>query len=348
MISALPERQTMKHSFCKLAAFLLATLLPLSLCSAAPGPIEADIYETVAPSPTSIAFVTNIPNSSSSTMHTLEDEFIIPPSPGPLARAASRIYYPYPRGAMAVDLYKDGRRVLSGEVADIGGTVYVPVQRFADLFGDFSTTYTEDTETYTLKGPSLLVTVRVGDLYITVNDRVFYTVTPILSLGGWIFVPITPITKALGSTVTIRAGYYEAYITTGDPTAVATAAEVYDSTDLYWLSRIISAESRGEPLRGQMAVGTVVLNRTRSTSFPNTVKDVVFDRKNGTQFAPVSNGTIYNTPTSSAILAAKMCLEGYSISSRILYFFNPTASPSNWISRNRPYLFTIGNHKFYG
>ncbi len=321
----------------KSVAMLMAALLPLALCSAAPRPVDAPSPE---PSP-AIATASSIP-SPPATAALIEEDI-----PAPHARVASRIRYPYPRGAMAVDLYKDGRHVLQGEVADIGGTVYVPVARFASLFGDFSTAYTESTETFTLKGPSLSVTVRVGDPYITVNDRVFYTVTPVLSLGGWIFVPIEAMTKAMGSRVTIRAGYYEAYIQTGDPTAVATAAEVYDSTDLYWLSRIISAESRGEPLRGQIAVGTVVLNRIRSSSFPNTVKEVVFDQKNGTQFAPVSNGTIYNPPTASAIRAAKICLEGHSVSSRALYFFNPAVSPTNWISRNRPYLFTIGGHKFY-
>ncbi len=328
--------------FSKSAALLLAALIPLSLCSAAPRPNETSTDPTDTPA---AASVSDLPATAALNP---DEEIVIPATPMPLSRTSSRIHYPYPSGAMAVDLYKDGRRVLAGEVADIGGTVYVPVARFASLFGDFSTTYTESTETFTLRGPSLSLTVRVGDPYITVNDRIFYTVTPVLSLGGWIFAPLPAMTKAMGSTVTIRAGYYEAYIQTGDPTAVATAAEVYDSTDLYWLSRIISAEARGEPLRGQIAVGTVVLNRTRSSSFPNTVKEVVFDRKYGTQFAPVSNGTIYNTPTASAILAAKMCLEGYSVSSNALYFFNPAVSPTNWISRNRPYLFTIGNHKFYG
>ena len=182
----------------------------------------------------------------------------------------------------------------------------------------------------------------------TVNDRIFYTGVRVLSLGGWIFVPLTAMCKALNARVTIRKGYYDAFITSGDPTGVARASEVYDSTDLYWLSRIISAEAKGESLEGQIAVGSVVMNRTRSSGFPNSVKDVVFDTKHGIQFAPAANGAVYQTPTPSAIRAAKICLEGYSLSSKILYFFNPRLSPSNWISQNRPYIMTIGNHKFYG
>ena len=68
------------------------------------------------------------------------------------ARAGTKIYYPWPSGAMAVDLYKDGRQILKGQVADIGGTVYVPVQRFADLFGSFKTTYTQATEEVVITG----------------------------------------------------------------------------------------------------------------------------------------------------------------------------------------------------
>ena len=263
-------------------------------------------------------------------------------------RGGSKIYYPWPSGAMAVDLYKDGRQILKGQVADIGGTVYVPVQRFADQFGSFKTIYTEATEQVVITGTNLSITVKVGDPYITVNERIFYTGKKVISLGGWIFVPLTSMCKALNATVTIRSGYYDAFITSGDTTKVKWASEFYNSTDLYWLSRIISAEAKGEPFSGQIAVGNVVLNRVRSSQFPNTVKGVIFDTKYGTQFSPVASGTIYNTPTASAIMAAKICLEGYSLSTQMIYFYNPKIATSSWIGRTRPYIMTIGNHKFYG
>jgi N-acetylmuramoyl-L-alanine amidase len=263
-------------------------------------------------------------------------------------RGGSRIYYPWPSGAMAVDLYKDGRQILKGQVADIGGTVYVPVQRFADLFGSFKTVYTEATEQVVITGTNLSIAVKVGDPYITVNERIFYTGKRVISLGGWIFVPLTSMCKALNATVNIRSGYYDAFITSGDVTGVKWASEYYDSTDLYWLSRIISAEAKGEPFAGQIAVGNVVLNRVRSSQFPSTVKGVIFDTKYGTQFSPVSSGTIYQTPTSSAIMAAKICLEGYSLSTQMIYFYNPKIATSSWIGRTRPYIMTVGNHKFYG
>ena len=263
-------------------------------------------------------------------------------------KGGSTVKYPYPAGSMAVDLYKDGRQILKGQVVDIGGTVYVPVQRFADLFGSFRTVYTEATEQVVITGANLSITVQVGDPYITVNERIFYTGKKVISLGGWIFVPLTSMCKALNAQVTIRQGYYDAFITSGDTTKVKWASEFYDSTDLYWLSRIISAEAKGEPFTGQIAVGNVVLNRVRSSQYPNTVKGVIFDTKYGTQFSPVASGTIYQTPTASAVMAAKICLEGYSLSTQMIYFYNPKIATSSWIGRTRPYIMTIGNHKFYG
>ena len=100
-------------------------------------------------------------------------------------------------------------------------------------------------------------------------------------------------------------------------------------------------------MTGKIAVGNVVLNRMRSGQFPNTIYGVIFDKKYGVQFAPTANGAIYKTPNADSIIAAKMCLEGYSLSSDILYFFNPKYASGSWITQNREYAFTIGNHVFY-
>ena len=136
-------------------------------------------------------------------------------------------------------------------------------------------------------------------------------------------------------------------VTLAQAKSMVKADSAYDYEDLYWLSRIISAESKGESFTGQIGVGTVVLNRVRSSQFPNTVKGVVFDQKYGTQFTPVANGSIYDTPTQSAVVAAKMCLDGYTLSNSVLYFLNPRIATSSWIQNNRKYAFRVGNHDFY-
>lgn len=121
----------------------------------------------------------------------------------------------------------------------------------------------------------------------------------------------------------------------------------YSDDDLYWLSRIIYAEARGESYAGKVAVGNTVLNRVKSSEFPNTVKGVVFDRKYGVQYTPAANGAIYNTPDTASIEAAKDALNGVSYAGESLYFYNHKTAPNAWASKNRPYYARIGNHTFH-
>ena len=130
--------------------------------------------------------------------------------------------------------------------------------------------------------------------------------------------------------------------------AAVTAGEAdHDAMDLYWLSRIISAESRGESLSGQIAVGNVVLNRVESGQFPDTIPGVIFDRVDGVQFEPVKNGTVYDEPTAQSVEAARRVLEGENVIGDALYFYAPALSQGVWINANRTYAQTIGCHRFY-
>ena len=132
------------------------------------------------------------------------------------------------------------------------------------------------------------------------------------------------------------------------PISVTTGHAIpYTDEDLYWLSRVISAESQGESLYGQIAVGNVVLNRVASPEFPGTIRSVVFDTKNAVQFEPISNGTIYLAPTEKSILAARLVLNGTRCVDDCLYFFSPALSEGTWIRENREYFATIGCHRFY-
>ena len=129
--------------------------------------------------------------------------------------------------------------------------------------------------------------------------------------------------------------------------AVTSPGAAYDAGELYWLSRIICAESGAESMSGQIAVGNVILNRVRSSSFPNTVEGVIFDRKDAVQFEPVSNGRVYLPPASQSGEAAKRALDGENVVGSALYFYAPALSQGMWINANRPYQQTIGCHRFY-
>ena len=121
----------------------------------------------------------------------------------------------------------------------------------------------------------------------------------------------------------------------------------YDENDVYWLARIIEAEAGGESGEGKLAVANVVLNRVASGSYPDTIYDVIFDTKYGTQFEPTSNGAIYNTPSEESIEAAKRALSRENNIGGALYFYNPSLVDAVWIRTNCTYIQTIGCHNFY-
>ena len=253
----------------------------------------------------------------------------------------------FPKDATPTDVYLDGKEVLEDECIILNSITYVPLRNFCNLFEDCKITWDAKTSTATVKTDHLTLTAQSGAIYITANGHYYYTVGEIKNLGGHLYVPIRPLAKAFAAELEWNAGARRVELTSATNGKNAVAWANYDADEVYWLSRIISAESKGEPLLGQIAVGNVVLNRVKSPSYPNTIYGVIFDRKYGTQFSPVSFGTIYQKPTASAEIAAKICLEGYSLSEEILFFLNPRAATNFWIVKNRPYAFSIGNHDFY-
>lgn len=114
------------------------------------------------------------------------------------------------------------------------------------------------------------------------------------------------------------------------------------SSDLNLLSRLIYAEARGEPYTGQVAVGAVVLNRVKSSSFPNTISGVIYQSG---AFSVVNDGQINLTPNETAKKAAQDAMNGWDPSYGSIYYFNPNTATSAWIW-SRPHVVTIGNHRF--
>jgi N-acetylmuramoyl-L-alanine amidase len=227
----------------------------------------------------------------------------------------------------------------------INETTYIPLRAAATLAGA-EVDFDSGTRTARVRMKGLDMTVSGGSYVAVANGRPMLTKTPSVILNdGRMYVPIRVLAKALGLEVQWDPrGRVELF---GVPTPLPGAEDYYKPDELYWLSRIISAESRGEPLLGQIAVGNVVRNRVAHPEYPSTIYGVIFDRKYGVQFSPVANGSIYREPAYTSVMAAKICLEGVSVSDRILFFMEPRASTSSWIYENRRYAFTIGNHYFF-
>lgn len=108
------------------------------------------------------------------------------------------------------------------------------------------------------------------------------------------------------------------------------------------LARVIYAEARGEDFEGQVAVGAVVLNRLKSSGFPDTIHDVVYQRG---AFTAVVDKQIHLTPNEEAYKAAEAALRGEDPTGGALFYFNPKTATDQWI-KSRAVIKTIGNHTF--
>ncbi|MBQ3234616.1 MAG: spore cortex-lytic enzyme [Clostridia bacterium] len=137
--------------------------------------------------------------------------------------------------------------------------------------------------------------------------------------------------KAMGITSSMLSG-----------SGSSSTASGYTSSDVKLLARLIYAEARGEPYQGQVAVGAVVLNRVKSSSFPNTISGVIYQPY---AFTCVNDGQINLSPNQTALKAAKDAMNGWDPTYGCIYYYNPKVATSSWIY-SRKTVVTIGNHVF--
>lgn len=122
----------------------------------------------------------------------------------------------------------------------------------------------------------------------------------------------------------------------------SSSSSTVSSANLDLLAKCVYAEARGEPYTGQVAIAAVVLNRVKSSSFPNTVSGVIYQKN---AFTCVSDGQINLTPNASAYSAAKDALNGWDPTNGCLYYYNPATATSKWIWSLKVEL-KIGKHSF--
>lgn len=225
----------------------------------------------------------------------------------------------------------------------------VPIRAISDALCADSVSWNEATQTATITRGNTVLTLKQNDKTAVVNQKKVKMDAASVIQNNRLFVPIRFVAETFDVTVSWDKNTYTVNLSSPDisvPKHLITSAK-YKEDDLYWLSRIVHAESQGEPMEGKIAVANVVLNRVKSPLFDNTVYQVIFDRKYGVQFTPTANGTIYHTPSGDSIIAAKRALLGENTAGNSLYFLNPDISTSFWIVENRPFFRSIGNHDFY-
>ena len=122
------------------------------------------------------------------------------------------------------------------------------------------------------------------------------------------------------------------------------AASSSSTSDLQLMARAINGEARGEPYEGQVAVGAVILNRVKNSSFPNTIAGVIYEPG---AFTAVSDGQINVAiaENSTVYKAAQDALNGWDPTGGAIYYFNPNTATNKWIW-SRPFIKQIGKHRF--
>ena len=250
------------------------------------------------------------------------------------------------KAATTIDVhYNDWDMPITGYLKD--GTTYVPIRQFFQLLGGSWVTWNSAELSANVRG-NANAAFYLGSRTAWIDSEKHQLPGRSYSQDGTFYVPLRGIAEALDCGISYNRSLQRVTLTTKGSSSQNTADSSAYKDSVYWLARIIQAESGAEPYRGKLAVGNVILNRVASTDFPNSIYGVIFDRKNGVQFTPVANGTIYNTTSAESIRAAEECLAGTRVVGNCLYFFNPkTATKASWIVQNCRYYTSIGDHDFY-
>lgn len=271
------------------------------------------------------------------------------PTPEPAAPTPAASLAPAaaaPAGAEPVAVTIDGVLAAKGWQKD--GCVYVPVRALCDFFGQ-EMRWSGDEESFSLRVGHLAVNGSRGREYYTAAGRYVWAPEDWLVRGGELYLPA----RALQKLFTLEAEEDDGTLAfSSEGMELLTGGTDYyalnfPTEELYWLSHIIAAEARFEPLDGQIGVGNVVMNRVRSERFPGTVFEVIYDTANAIQFMPIALGGIREEPSEQAMIAACLVLEGADTVGESLYFVNPDYADAGWFDRALEKTAQIGSHIFY-
>jgi N-acetylmuramoyl-L-alanine amidase len=237
-------------------------------------------------------------------------------------------------------------QAVSSEVSKTqrNGTTYVALASMAkELDPTVNVQWNAGSQTVTITSGKLNLSAQVGQLYLVANGRYLYIPEGVQAVNGQVTVPLSVVTEAFGATLSWNVSTGVVAVTRGSG-GIQSGEQYYNSDDLFWLSRVIYAESGNQPLEGQMAVGNVILNRVSSPIFPNSILGVL-SQKN--QFTTYQSGRLANrTPNASSVIAAKLVLDGGVVEETegAMYF---DSTPNSWASRNKTCVAVIGGHRFY-
>jgi len=225
------------------------------------------------------------------------------------------------------------------------GTTFVSVRDFIETLQPEAVFSYKD-GVVTVAHTDMYMELHDGKIYCYANGRMLPVSDPCFEADDVFYAPIRLMAQIYGYDVAWDEALQTVTLTENGEVLLS-GEDFYDPEDYMLLARLINAESGNQSLEGKIAVGNVIMNRIADSRFPDTISDVIYDRSCGVQFTTAYNGSLNKKPNAESYIAAKLCLEGYSVTDDCLYFLNPSISGRSWVTRNRPYVMTIGDHAFF-
>ena len=279
----------------------------------------------------------SVPEKEQSISPSQEEEILIP---SPVKRE--------PSGYSEVKIYFDG--LLSDRGFYENQTLFMAPEAICRYFElECETKISEDG--FMISFPGLSLCGKPEQEYVIANDRYLYTPYFYIEHEGRIYLSQDIIERVFGVKLNFSPEEMKAemdyavlhLIKGGENYYIAN----YPNEELYWLSRVIYAEAKDQPMAGLIGVGNVVYNRVESDDFPHTVFDVIFDNKNAVQFDPTATGGILGEPDRRSEIAACLCMEGYNTVGDCMFFVNPDRGDSTWFDKELEFVVSLGDHDFY-
>ena len=227
---------------------------------------------------------------------------------------------------------------------DSDGVTYIPLRFASNALGaDVSWNQSKAQATVKKGSTTLVFTPSANTCHVNGKSQTAHQ----KHIGGSVYVNANFLFPALGAKVGWDSYRYEVKVTTSYSVPSQYIEKDYTPDDLYWLSKITSCEAGNVTFEGKIMVANVIMNRCDSDLFPNTIKDVIYDKKFGIQFPPAHNGNLDKAnPSTNTILACKAALNGVMLAPDCLYF-GYASSKNSWVAKNRQLYKVVGNQAFY-
>ncbi len=215
-------------------------------------------------------------------------------------------------------------------------TVYVPVRAISDAVGA-EVLWFDEIKT---------ATVTKGDT--TLSFSICDPITTAVIYKDTLFVPVRALSESFGYYVTWDGYYYQVLVSAPEVTVPAEYIDTsYYNDEILIVAQVLHCECRYSSFDGKIAVANVVTNRVANHQFPNTVHEVIYDRRYGSvQFTIAYDGKLNNTPTGECILAAKCALNGTVVAKDCLFYQSEKLTGS-WMDKNREVAMCVGGNKFF-